>query len=406
MSETPPELKPGLPFSLVNKLDRLSQKMIPIDSDRALKMAERITGLKDWGEGGFRARLDAAVDGLNEANLNTTGLFGGRYVLNWHLGNRLRIIDFAKRHPELDDIEIERPVVITGFFRTGTTFLHNVMAADPDSRVAKAWELSYPLGRLGDPLGDVAWRRAQAKFTFGFNQAAVPDQAVAHHVTPDSYEEDFFLLENDMAVLTFWVGFAAYSYAMEMLNWDMIEPYEFHKLQLRILTAQQSAKRWVLKCPWHMWNLDALMAVYPDARIIHTHRDITQALASHCSLAARLASKLRRSLDVNELGAFWLEYTRIGLERGMESREKIPESQIYDVRLRDMMADPMTVLRDIYSYFAMELTEETAALLEARIAEKPTSQEEGGHDYRIEDFGLTDEQVRETLAAYNERFGV
>jgi hypothetical protein len=405
MSETPDELKPGFPFSLVNKLDIVSQKMIPIDAARAMKLAERTTGLGDWGEGGFRARLDAAVNGLNESDLNTTGLLGARYVLNWHLSNRLRVIDFAKRHPELDDIEIERPVVITGFFRTGTTFLHNVLAADPNNRVAQAWELSYPLGRLGDPLGDVAWRRAQAKFTFGFNQAAIPDQGVAHHVTPDSYEECFFLLENDMAVLTFWVGFATYGYAREMLKWDMIEPYEFHKLQLKILTVQRSAKRWVLKCPWHIWNLDALMAVYPDARIVYTHRDIAKALASHCSLAARLASKVRRSLDVKELGAFWLDYARIGIERSMESRKKIPESQLYDVRLRDLMANPITVLQDLYSYFDMEFDEETAAHLEARIAEKPTAQE-GEHDYHIEDFGLTNEQIRETLKAYNERFGV
>ncbi len=405
MSETPDDLKPGLPFSLVNKLDGLSKKMIPIDSERVMKMAERVTGLNDWGEDGFRARLDAAVEGLNEANLNTTGLFGARYYLNWHLGNRLRIIDFAKRHPELDDVHIERPVVITGFFRTGTTFLHNVLAADPSNRVAKAWELSYPLGRLNDPLGDAAWRRAQAKFSFGFNQAAIPDQGVAHLVTADSYEEDFFLLENDMAFLTFWVGFAAYSYAMDMLDWDMKEPYEFHKLQLKMLNAQRSAKRWVLKCPWHIWNMDALMAVYPDAKIIFTHRDISKALASHCSLAAKMASKLKRSLDVKELGEFWLEYTRIGLDRAMESRKAIPESQIYDVRLHDLMANPMTVLRDIYSYFDLELSEETAGLLEERIAEKPTSQE-GDHEYAIEDFGLTDEQVRETLKAYNERFGV
>jgi hypothetical protein len=405
MSETPEDLKPSLPFSLVNKLDGLSKKMIPIDSEGAMKMAERTTGLDDWGNGGFRVRLDAAVDGLNESNLNTTGLFGARYVLNWHLGNRLRVVDFARRHPELDDVDIERPLVITGFFRTGTTFLHNVLAADPNNRVAQAWELSYPLGRLGDPLGDVAWRRAQAKFTFGFNQAAIPDQGVAHHVTADSYEECFFLLENDMAVLTFWVGFATYGYAMEMLNWDMIEPYEFHKLQLKILNAQRSAKRWVLKCPWHIWNLDALMAVYPDAQIIFMHRDIAKALASHCSLAARLASKVRRSLDVKELGEFWLEYTRIGLERAMESRKNIPDSQIYDVRLKDLMASPMTVLRDIYAHFDLEFTEEIAGLLEERIAKKPTSQE-GEHEYDIEDFGLTNERVRETLKVYNERFGV
>ena len=405
MSETPDDLKPGLPFSLVNKLDGLSKKMIPIDSERAMKLAQRTTGLDDWGDGGFRARLDSAVDGLNEARLNTTGLFGARYVLNWHLGNRLRVVDFAKRHPELDDANIERPIVITGFFRTGTTFLHNVLAADPNNRVAKAWELAYPLGRLNDPLGDVAWRRAQAKFTFGFNQAAIPDQGVAHNVTADSYEEDFFLLENDMAVLTFWVAFAAYSYANDMLDWDMTEPYEFHKLQLKMLNAQRSAKRWVLKCPWHIWNMDALMAVYPDAQVIFTHRDITKALASHCSLSAKMASKLRRSLDVKELGEFWLDYTKIGLDRAMESRKNIPEAQLYDVRLRDLMGNPMTVLQDIYSHFDLEFNEEIAGLLEARIAEKPTSQE-GEHEYAIEDFGLTDERVRETLKAYNERFGV
>ena len=130
-----------------------------------------------------------------------------------------------------------------------------------------------------------------------------------------------------------------------MLDWDMVEPYEFHKLQLKMLNAQRSAKRWVLKCPWHIWNMDALMAVYPDAQMIFTHRDITKALASHCSLSAKMASKLKRSLDVKELGEFWLDYTRIGLERAMESRKKIPESQLYDVRLRDLMANPMTVLQ-------------------------------------------------------------
>jgi hypothetical protein len=405
MTATPAELKPGLPFSLLNKLDGLSQKMIPIDAERVKKLAERTTGLSDWGDGNFEQRLKATVDGLNEANLNTTGLFGARYVLNWHLGNKLRIVDFAKRHPELEDIEIERPLVITGFFRTGTTFLHNVLAADPNNRVAKAWELSYPLGRLGDPLGDVAWRRAQAKFTFGFNQAAIPDQGVAHHVTADSYEECFFLLENEMAVLTFWIGFSAYEYANGMLEWDMTEPYESHKLQLRMLDAQRSAKRWVLKCPWHIWNMDALMAVYPDAQIIFTHRDIAKALASHCSLSAKMSSKLKRSLDVDELGRFWLEYARIGLDRMMEARKTIPDAQLYDVRLRDMMADPMAKLRDIYSHFDLEFTDETARLLEERIAEKPTSQE-GEHEYAIEDFGLTNDEVRETLKTYNERFGV
>ena len=171
------------------------------------------------------------------------------------------------------------------------------------------------------------------------------------------------------------------------------------------LTAQRASERWVLKCPWHIWNMDALMAVYPDAQLIFTHRDIAKALASHCSLAAKMGSKLKRSLDVNELGQFWLEYARIGLDRMMEARKTIPDEQLFDVRLRDMMADPMTKLREIYSHFDLEWTDETARLLQERIDQKPTSQE-GEHEYAIEDFGLTNEEVRETLKTYNERFGV
>ncbi len=405
MSDTPDDLKPGFPFSLVNLLDGMSQKLIPIDADGALKLAQRVTGLKDFGNGGFRSRLDCSVAGLNEANLNTTGLLAARYELNWHLTNRLRVIDFAKRHPELDDVDILRPLVVTGFFRTGTTFLHNVLAADPDNRVAQAWELSFPLGRQGDPLGDVAWRRAMAKFTFGFNQQAIPDQGVAHHVTPDSYEECFFLLENDMAVLSFWVGFAAYAYAMDMLDWDMLEPYQFHKLQLKMLDAQRSARRWVLKCPWHIWNMDALMAVYPDARVVFTHRDITKALASHCSLSAIMASKLRRSLDLHELGEFWLQYAKVGLDRGMAARANIPDAQLFDIRLRDMMANPLNTLEALYRHFEMGYTDDLVERFAERISDKPTAQE-GEHEYRIEDFGLTDERVRHELAVYNERFGV
>ena len=262
-----------------------------------------------------------------------------------------------------------------------------MLAADPNNRVAKAWELSYPLGRLGDPLGDVTWRRAQAKFSFGFNQAAIPDQGVAHLVTADSYEEDFFLLENDMAMLTFWIAFATYGYAREMLNWDMIESYEFHKLQLKMLDVQRSAERWVLKCPWHMWNPGRAHGGVPR-RPNHPH-------PSRHHQGARVALQLvspdgfETATQPRRQGARCvlarLHPHRLGAGV-MESRKNIPESQIYDVRLRDLMANPMTVLQDIYSYFDLELTEETAGLLEARIAEKPTSQE-GEHEYKIEDFG-------------------
>ena len=406
MTKTPAALRPRFPFTAINALiDPVRNHVVPLDSSAVMKWAERITGLRDWGGNGFPERLDAALEGLVEADLSTTGLLGARYTVNWHLCNRLRVVDLLRRRPDLAEIPIEKPIVITGFYRTGTTFLHSVFAADPGNRVGRAWELLYPVGRSHQPLDDRLWRRRRAELTLGLNHAFMPDQEVAHHVMPDSFEECLFLLQNDMASVTLHAGFGANSYATKMLEWDMLEPYRFHKAQLQILTAQRSAKRWSLKCPWHLWYLDTLLRVYPDARIIQTHRDPTLALGSQCSLCARMSTKVQRSVDLRELGAFWLEYSRIGLERGMRARASLPESQVYDLRLRDLLAHPIETLKDIYEHFDLEYEDGLTDRFLARIAEQPTGHQ-GEHDYSIEEFGLTEAKVRATFADYCERFGV
>ena len=120
----------------------------------------------------------------------------------------------------------------------------------------------------------------------------------------DAYEEDFFLLENDMTIMKFFVGFGDFDYGRRMLEWDMVEPYEWHKRQLQILWEQRSAKRWLLKCPWHLWNLQALLAVYPDAQVIQTHRGLVEAIGSQCSLTARIAAKFQVLLGQRGLPEF------------------------------------------------------------------------------------------------------
>ncbi|MGD8823554.1 MAG: sulfotransferase [Myxococcales bacterium] len=405
MTETPQALRPGFPFSWVNRLDPFRKALIPINAQSAKKLAERLTGLHDYGDDGFLERLDAAVSSIQEIDLSTTGRFGARYVLNWHLTNKLRVVDVAKRHPEVREIPIERPLVITGLFRTGTTFLHALLAADPDNRAGRAWELFEPVGRRHDPFGDEAHRRRRAGLTIGLNHSFIPDQDVVHHVTPDAYEECLFLLQDDMASLTIFAAWGTWSYARQMLDWDMRIPYRNHKLQLQMLTKFKAGKRWQLKCPWHLWNLDALLAVYPDARIIQTHRDVAKSLGSQCSLSARMIAKMQRSMRMSEVGDFWLDYSRIGIDRGMAARRKIPDSQIYDLRLDDLLAHPIDVLKEIYAHFDLEFEPGLSERFLARIAQQPTAQL-GDHDYDIEDFGLTEARVREHFRDYCELFGV
>lgn len=396
---------PSFPLSLVTWLDPVRALALPIDADRVTKLAERLTGLNDYGDpdGAFAKRLQDTIDTVLRTDWNTLGRFGIRYILHWHLSNRLRLVELLKRRPDIENIRVERPIVITGLFRTGTTYLHNVLAADPDNRAAQMWELAHPVGRARDLLGDEAWRRWRSGHEVAMNEIMIPEQAEAHYVTTDGYEEDFFLLENDMVIMKFFVGLGDFDYAIEMLDWEMLGPYQWHRRQLQVLWEQRSAGRWLLKCPWHLWNLDALLAVYPDARLIQTHRDVVQAIGSQCSLSGRIASKFRRDLDLHDLGRFWLGYSRKGIERGLQARTSLPSDQIYDVRLQDLHAAPLDVVEDVYRQFELPFDRALADRLRARIAQEPTAQQ-GEHDYDIADYGLGPDQIRGQLVDYRSRF--
>jgi len=139
--------------------------------------------------------------------------------------------------------------------------------------------------------------------------------------------------------------------------------------------------------------------------VIQTHRGLVDTIGSQCSLSARIASKFQRSLDLHDVGRFWLEYSRIGVDRGLEARAAFPEARIYDVRLRDLRARPLQTVKDIYEHFGLPFDDELAAKLSARIAEEPSAQL-GEHDYDIADYGLTEARIEDTFVGYRERFGV
>lgn len=385
--------------------DPIRERLIPVDATRIMAMAERLNGLDDYGGDAIKERLEETIESMLEVDWNALGRFAIRYVLNWNLGNRLRAVELLKRHPDIERIPVERPVVITGLFRTGTTYLHNVLAADPSNRAARMWELAHPVGRKRDLLGDERWRRWRAGHEVSMDDLMIPEQGEAHKVTVDAWEEDFFLLESSMAVMIFFVGLGSYGYAKRMLRWDMVEPYAWHRRQLQILWAQRAATRWLLKCPWHLWNLEALFQVYPDALVIQTHRDLVDTIGSQCSLNARIASKFRRSLDLRELGRFWTEYSRAGIDRGLAARAKVSASQVRDVRLRDLRKHPIEVIEEVYRAFDLPFDDGLVAALRARIAQEPTAQQ-GEHDYDIADYGLTEHGIRDAFSDYRARFGL
>jgi len=407
MKEMPNTLQPRFPISLLTKLDPLAKRMMPLTVERLKSHARHYTGLSDFGETeGFTQRLEQTVADVSGVQWNVFGRFGIRMSLRWQLINRLHLVELLKRRPELREIHIDRPILITGLFRTGTTFLHNVMAADSSYRVGRTWEFSYPVGRKQDLMDDRGWRRRRTSVPMWFSHFVQPELASVHKVSADQREEDFFLLENEMMILKLLMGLGLFPYARRMLDWPMQEIYESHRTQLQILTAQGSGLPWLLKCPWHLWCLDSFLAAYPDALVIHTHRNPTRAIASQCSLNAGIAGKMKPGgIDLHEVGRFWLDYSRIGIERGLAARSQADADRFFDLRLEDLLADPIGMLSDIYRQFGLPWNDALAGGFARRIAENPTHQE-GHHIYDIADFGLSDALVRETLDGYCKRFGV
>ena len=406
LARMPKSLRPAFPLVPL-LIDPIRNQVFRVDAKRAMKLAERMTGLSDYGEHelGFRQRLDDTIADVVKTDWNTLGLFGIRYVLHWHIGNRLRLVELKKQRPDIADIEIERPLVITGLFRTGTTFMHNVLAADPANRAARMWELCRPVGRKHDLMGDEKWRRWRTSHEVLLDNVIIPEQNEAHTIGVEAFEEDFFLLENDMMHMKIIVGMGDFDYGNALLDWDFLPAYKLHKFQLQALWAQRAADRWLLKAPWHLWNLKAMLAVYPDARIIHTHRGLVPTIGSQCSLSARIAGKFRRTFDLYEIGRFWLQYSKAGVDRGLEVRESLPPSQVYDVRLSDVRRSPLEVVQDIYQQFDLPFNDQLAEAFAARIAEEPTTQQ-GEHEYDIADYGLSEDQIQNVFADYRQRFGV
>jgi hypothetical protein len=152
-----------------------------------------------------------------------------------------------------------------------------------------------------------------------------------------------------------------------------------------------------------LWNLRALLTVYPDACVIQTHRSLVDTIGSQCSLNARIASKFQRGLDPRDVGRFWLEFSRLGVERGLEARAAFPRARVFDVWASDLHARPLEVVRDIYRHFDLPLDDDLAARLKKRILEQPAAQL-GEHDYDIADYGLSAGQIQDAFADYRERF--
>jgi hypothetical protein len=371
-----------------------------LSSQALMDAAAKRTGLSDFGDEGFRTGLDVLTRSLEEeARLTFLGRVAARSRLTSLLEQRLQLV--AAR-PRYDGEPVSRPVFVLGLPRTGTTVLYGMLAANPALRSPASWEVSRPFPA---PTGTDPERvRASQKDLDGFRRLA-PGIDQIHPMGPDLPQECLALQAPSFSSYEFVTTFPVPSYWDWLRAQDMAPAYAFEKQFLQHLqSGGHRGEHWVLKTPCHLMWLDALLEVFPDALLVHTHRDPTTVLASVSSLMSTIRSAVSDHVDPVAIGREQLDAWTWGMQRVMAVRDRLPADRVVDVQFEDTVAHPVETVEKVYAHLGLDYTPEVAEGVRAYLAANPRDKH-GTHTYTLEEFGLDHDEVSAAFAAYNERFG-
>jgi Sulfotransferase family len=378
----------------------------PIDPDELMDIARRQTGLSDFGDADFidpMGRLLASIAG--ESALTLVGRSATRWDTVRFLANLLRIQDGFAREPGTAEQPIRKPVFIAGLPRSGTTFLHRLMIADTNNRAPLVWETIFPSPSAGTAAQRIKRVARQLK-TFEF---LAPEFRGLHPLEATSPQECSEITAHVFRSLRFDTTYNIPSYRT-WLDADVtrhLPAYRFHRRFLQYLQQQDgTATRWVLKCPEHLFALQAIKAVYPDARLIFVHRDPLKVLLSQSQLTQVLRQPFMRDLDVHSLGRLesrrWLD----GARRMVEAADADDFAEpIHHVHHMDLISDPVATVESAYRHFGETLPGHAAEAIERYVAARPKGGY-GNHRYQFADHGLVEQAERAKFRPYMIRFGI
>ncbi|WP_420381765.1 sulfotransferase family protein [Novosphingobium sp.] len=376
--------------------------------DELLKRATaEANGLSDFGDDEFRERMTIILQSWDEDQGLTRG---GRIVLLQHavkvMANRLMIEDLVKRHPEILNIAIDRPIIIAGLPRSGTTHLVNWLARDTRLRSLELWEAEEPVPMQPASPGQPDPRIAKTAALWGSFGALVPHLAAMHGMEVSLIEEDNDCMYMDglgqnwewQARMPRWIDY--------YLAIDRTPCFRYEKKVLQVMTWLRGPNRWLLKAPHHMENLAPLKAVFPDATMVITHRDPIAVLRSLTTMLGYCDRTRRDPVDPPGLARLWIDRIEALLRGCIAQRDAWGADQSIDLMFHDYMADQETVMRRIYAMSGLDLTPDVEASLDAYLNDNPRHKH-GKVIYDLEHtFDVDVAALRDRFAFYYERFPV
>jgi hypothetical protein len=380
-----------------------------LDADALVAAARDAAGLDDFGDAGWRDGLDRLVAGLcDEAALNDRGGMAAAGDVVSHLATRLQVVDWHRRHPDLARDDVAPPIVIVGQARTGTTILFDLLAQDPAHRVPRTWEVDRPIPPPETATYDTDPRIDEVQAQLDLVDLAIPEFKAMHPMGARLGQECVRITGGDFRSMIFPTQYHVPSYAHWLLDEaDMASAYRWHRRVLQVLQARHRAARWVLKSPGHIWCLDALLAEYPGARLVQTHRDPLRVVASIASLLTTLRRLASDATTLPAAAAEFADYLLDGFDRSVTARQNgtVPRDRVVDVQFRAFVGDPMATVRAVYDRFGMDLSPAVEARMRGFLAANP-QEKHGGHRYAFADTGLDAGALRERARRYQEYFDV
>ena len=378
--------------------------MTRLDAASLLEEVVSDKGLDTFGPPSFLPGLQMLIEAAEaEARLSEAGRQQLAGMIRTRLANRLELYDWHHRHPEIAAERVEAPVVIVGLWRTGTTILSYLLAQDPDSRSLRRWEASYPCPPPGwDPDAD-AQRIERLDRQIARQHESMPELAAINIQEATGPTECVLTLSHEFKSQLY----DASLYIPSFYDWnrrtDQRSAYEHHLATLQLLQWKEPATRWMLKAPAHTLSLDALVSVYPDARLVVSHRDPAVSLASACDFWERQMRTFSENLDLVAIGELWARIYDDAMACLIDFHGRHRDTML-DLQY-EVLRTPMSAVEAIYDAFDLELTHDAASRMR-EFLEHHRSGQHGVHTYSLERYGLDRASLLERFRPYIDYFDV
>jgi hypothetical protein len=400
-----PELSP-MQREVLTQMENLS-----VDLDPAALIAEAMqkTGLDDFGSDDFHPRLGAYA-GAVDADSGNTNL--NRFILRNRivrlLSQRLLLTDLLRRYPEMHDIEIERPIIVVGLPRSGTTHLVNLIASDPRRRALPYWESQepFPMHGEGPDVNGVDPRFARSVAEHESAKAMTPLVQNMHDRFPQAIEEEVEILDLDFASYVLEWHCRVPQWRDFYLGLDQDQHYGYLRTVLKALTFLRGPRQWVLKSPQHCEQLGPLARTFPDATVAFTHRDPVAVIQSAVTMLAYGDRMRRTEIDPEGLVNYWIDRIERLLRACVRDRDLIGPDRSVDIGFHQLNGNEIPILETLYGYNGTALTEDTRAAFARYLHDNPRGKHgQIRYDLRRH-FGRTPNEVRSLFGFYFDRFDV